>query len=237
MPEALQKWHETSKALEQNQTTLSEHILEIQKALKAVNLQVSLTLKTSLGPLKLNQFSPQMTQLTERVDQKNANSQESQIQSLQKNIATFGSQITAFTGQIDKLTSDYAELKEHQKHFNDTVLEIRTNFEATKNLTLPTVADNATRQKLDKFIKSIEDRFNNLSLIVSSENETLITSLKWFEDDLKNKTVKLNELSDNYLNISSHVYSVENLYTTNLSKQVKNSDKVVIQNELIDLSF
>lgn len=237
MPEALQKWHETSKALEQNQTTLSEHILEIQKALKAVNLQVSLTLKTFLGPLKLNQFSPQMTQLTERVDQKNANSQESQIQSLQKNIATFGSQITAFTGQIDKLTSDYAELKEHQKHFNDTVLEIRTNFEATKNLTLPTVADNATRQKLDKFIKSIEDRFNNLSLIVSSENETLITSLKWFEDDLKNKTVKLNELSDNYLNISSHVYSVENLYTTNLSKQVKNSDKVVIQNELIDLSF
>lgn len=162
-----------------------------------------------------------MTHLTETVDQKNANSQEKQILSLQNNIATFGSQITAFTGQIDKLTSDYAELKENQKHFNDTVLEIRTNFEATKNLTLPTVADNATRQKLDTFIKSIEDRFNNLSLRVSTENETLITSLKWFEDDLKNKTVKLNELSDNYLNISSHVYSVENLYTTNLSKQVR----------------
>lgn len=163
-----------------------------------------------------------MTQLTETVDQKNANSQENQILSLQNNIATFGSQITAFTGQIDKLTSDYAELKEHQKHFNETVLEIRKNFEATKNLTLPsTVADNATREKLDTFIKSIEDRFNNLSLIVSSENETLLTSLKWFEDDLKNKTVKLNELSDNYLNISSHVYSVENLYTTNLSKQVR----------------
>lgn len=161
-----------------------------------------------------------MTQLTETVDQKNANSQEKQILSLQNNIATFGSQITAFTGQIDKLTSDYAGLKEHQKHFNDTVLEIRTNFEATKNLTLPTVADNATRQKLDTFIQSIEDRFNNLSVRVNTDNETLITSLKWFEDDLKNKTVRLNELSDNYLNISSHVYSVENLYTTNLSKQV-----------------
>lgn len=47
VPEALQKWHETSKALEQNQTTLSEHILEIQKALKAVNLQVSLSFKNS----------------------------------------------------------------------------------------------------------------------------------------------------------------------------------------------
>uniref|UniRef100_A0A336MIF5 CSON015212 protein n=1 Tax=Culicoides sonorensis TaxID=179676 RepID=A0A336MIF5_CULSO len=153
------------------------------------------------------------------VDQKNANSQEKQILSLQNNIANFGSQITAFSGQIDKLTSDYAQLKEHQNHFNDTVLEIKTNFEASKNLTLPSVADNTTRLKLDTFIKSIEARFNNLSHIVSSENETLTTSLKWFEDDLKNKTLKLNELSDNYLNISSHVLSVENLYTSNLSKQ------------------
>uniref|UniRef100_A0A336MCJ5 CSON015119 protein n=1 Tax=Culicoides sonorensis TaxID=179676 RepID=A0A336MCJ5_CULSO len=160
VPEALQKWHETSKALEQNQTSF-----------------------------------------------------------LQNNIANFGSQITAFSGQIDKLTSDYAQLKEHQNHFNDTVLEIKTNFEASKNLTLPSVADNTTRLKLDTFIKSIEARFNNLSHIISSENETLTTSLKWFEDDLKNKTLKLNELSDNYLNISSHVLSVENLYTSNLSKQ------------------
>ncbi|XP_063700693.1 uncharacterized protein LOC134830997 isoform X2 [Culicoides brevitarsis] len=199
VPEALQKWHETSKALEQNQTTLSEHIQEIQSSLKS--------------------FKTQITKLSEKLDEKNADSQTNQILSLQTNIATFGSQITAFTGQIEKLSSDYADLKENQKHFNDTVLEIRANFEATKNLTLPTVADNATRTKLDTFIRSIEDRFNNLSQRVNTENETLIASLKWFEDDLKNKTVKLNELSDNFLNISSHVYSVENLYTTNLSKQ------------------
>lgn len=188
--------------MEQNQTTLFEYLAEMQKALKTVTSEIN--------------------QLKEAVDQKNGNSQESQFQSLQTNIATFGSKISDFTSQIEKLTSEYSLLKEQQKLFNDTVLEIKNNLELSKNLSIPitTVADNKTRIRLDSLSKTVNDQFSILSLNISTENELLKKRLDWLEDDLKNKTSKLMDLSDSYLNISSKVISVENLYTNNLTKQV-----------------
>lgn len=64
MPDALQKWHETSKNLEKNQTVLHGSILEIQQLMKNFSIEVRICYVFSTkysNKKKLNLFSVNST--------------------------------------------------------------------------------------------------------------------------------------------------------------------------------
>lgn len=62
MPDALQKWHETSKNLEKNQTVLHGSILEIQQLMKNFSIEVRIISVLNLVVVKnKNLFSVNST--------------------------------------------------------------------------------------------------------------------------------------------------------------------------------
>ncbi|XP_035910419.1 uncharacterized protein LOC118511435 isoform X1 [Anopheles stephensi] len=195
VPEALQKWHETSKNLEQNQTALNGKLREMQQV--------------------LTNFFGELKQLRETIDKKNENSQEAQLNRLQSSVADLGSNIGDSNSRIGLLETRFDTIQADQKQLNKTLDDLQKLFSRIQNSTVVTdiIGGDGMAKGMEKTIAELRDQLtgqlNNLAQNVTGELQVLKQKNVWLESDLSNQTKRIEQLFDNTVNISSHVLSIE----------------------------
>uniref|UniRef100_A0A182K0Z8 Uncharacterized protein n=1 Tax=Anopheles christyi TaxID=43041 RepID=A0A182K0Z8_9DIPT len=195
VPEALQKWHETSKNLEQNQTALNGKLREMQQV--------------------LTNFFAELKQLRETIDKKNENSQEAQLNRLQSSVADLGSNIGDSNSRIGLLESRFDTIQADQKQLNKTLDDLQKLFGRIQNSSAVSdiIDGDGVAKGMEKTIAELREQLtgqlNNLAQNVSGELQVLKQKNVWLESDLSNQTKRIEQLFDNTVNISSHVLSIE----------------------------
>ncbi|XP_055619179.1 uncharacterized protein LOC129764285 isoform X1 [Toxorhynchites rutilus septentrionalis] len=196
LPEALQRWHETSKTLEQNQTALNGKLREVQQV--------------------LSNFSAELKQLRDTIEKKNENSQEAQLNSLKTNVADIGSKIGDAIARISALEERYAVTTTDQKTVRKSVDELQTLIAQIRNGSAPastnSATNNATEQSIANIREELSTQIANLAQNFTTELETLNQKNSWLDKDLKSHKTSIDQLVENSANISSHVKSVENIW-------------------------
>ncbi|XP_062542681.1 myosin-10 isoform X2 [Armigeres subalbatus] len=196
VPEALQKWHETSKNLEQNQTALNGKLREIQQV--------------------LSNFSTELKQLRDTIEKKKENSQEAQLNSLKSSVAGLGSKIedalTRIVALEDQRTKDQGE----QKTLRQSVDDLQVLLNKVRNNSSPASMDNtlnnATEQTIANIREQLSAQIENMSQNFTGELQALQQKNIWLGRDVSKHEKSISELIDNSANVSSHVKSVENIW-------------------------
>ncbi|XP_058466788.1 centrosomal protein of 128 kDa isoform X2 [Malaya genurostris] len=221
VPEALQKWHESSKILEQNQTALNGRLHEIQQV--------------------LSNFSTELKQLRDTIEKKNENSQEAQLNSLMTNVANLGSQIKDALARISSLEDRSTAAQTEQKTLEKNVDDLKIVFSQIRNSSSPSAmasesANNVTEQNIANIREQLSAQITNLAQNLSVELEGLKQKNSWLDNDLKQNKKSIDELLENSANVSSHVKSVENIWVemkTNLTNLEGSGKKMSEQLELL----
>ncbi|XP_053672187.1 uncharacterized protein LOC128722542 [Anopheles nili] len=223
VPEALQKWHETSKNLEQNQTALNGKLREMQQV--------------------LTNFFAELKQLRETIDKKNENSQEAQLNRLQSSVADLGSKIGDSNSRIGVLETRFDTIQADQRQLNKTLDDLQTLFSRIQNASSVSdiIGGEGVTKGVEKTIAELRDQFNgrlnNLAENVTGELLVLKQKNGWLHDDLSNQTKRIEEVFDNTVNISSHVLSIETdwLKVRN-NTSVLEADRKIINDQLAKLA-
>ncbi|XP_039449763.1 C-type lectin domain family 4 member F isoform X3 [Culex pipiens pallens] len=201
VPEALQKWHETSKNLEQNQTALNGKLRDIQQA--------------------MGNFSTELKQLRDTIEKKNENSQETQLNTLQSNVAKLGSSLNDAITRIQVLEEHRVKSESEQKTLTKSVEDLQTLFAQIRNASslatsldgsAAAAANNVTEQNIANIQRELTAQIENLSKNFTGELESLRQKSTWLRTDLVKNKASIDELIENSANISSHVKSVENIW-------------------------
>lgn len=220
VPEALQKWHETSKNLEQNQTALNGKLREIQQV--------------------LGNFSNELKQLRETIEKKNENSQEAQLNSLKTNVADLGSKIGDAITRITNLEEAEQRAQGEQKSLRKSVEDLQTLLAQIRNNSSPTSMDNTLNNITEQTIANIRDQLSaqiqKMSQNFTGELQDLKQKNIWQDNDLASNKANIDELIENSANVSSHVKSVENIWVemkTNLTSLEASAKQIGDQIDLL----
>ncbi|XP_050074421.1 uncharacterized protein LOC126562052 [Anopheles maculipalpis] len=223
VPEALQKWHETSKNLEQNQTALNGKLREMQQV--------------------LTNFFGELKQLRESIEKKNENSQEAQLNRLQSSVADLGSNIGDSNSRIGLLETRFDTIQADQKQLNKTLDDLQKLFSRIQNSTVVTdiIGGDGMAKSMEKTIAELRDQLtgqlNNLAQNVTGELLVLKQKNLWLESDLSNQTKRIEQLFDNTVNISSHVLSIEAVWLeARNNASALEADRKIINEQLAALA-
>ncbi|XP_049546395.1 uncharacterized protein LOC125957607 isoform X1 [Anopheles darlingi] len=197
VPEALQKWHETSKNLEQNQTALNGKLRDMQQ--------------------RLTSFHEDLKQFREVLEKKKENSQETQFNRLTANVADLGSNIGESKSRITVLETQISTIQDDQKQLNKTLNDIQNLFGRLQNTSAGSgIIGGSGAQDLEKTIADLREqltgRLDKLAENVTGELQTLRQKNLWLVADLANHTKRIEQLIDNTVNISSEVSSIESVW-------------------------
>ncbi|XP_055608726.1 keratin, type II cytoskeletal 72 isoform X2 [Uranotaenia lowii] len=223
VPEALQKFHETSKHLEQNQTSLNGKLRELQQV--------------------LSNFSTEIKQLRDSIEKKNENSQEAQLNSLKTNVADLGSKIEDASLRIAALEEKNTAAQNEQKTLRKSIDDLQSMLAQFRNSSAPSGVDasamNLTEQNIANIRDQLSAQISNLSQNFTGELHDLKQKNVWLSSDLEKHKTSIDELVDSSANISSHVKSVENIWVemkTNLSQLEQGSKQISDQMVLLQNS-
>ncbi|XP_050093085.1 uncharacterized protein LOC126576046 isoform X2 [Anopheles aquasalis] len=197
VPEALQKWHETSKNLEQNQTALNGKLRDMQQ--------------------RLTSFHEDLKQFREALEKKKENSQEAQFNRLTASVADLGSNIGESKSRITVLETQISTIQDDQKQLNKTLDDIQKLFGRLQNSSAGSgIIGGSGAQDLEKTIADLREqltgRLDKLAENVTGELQTLRQKNIWLVADLANHTKRIEQLIDNTANISSEVSSIESVW-------------------------
>ncbi|KAJ6647115.1 hypothetical protein Bhyg_02335 [Pseudolycoriella hygida] len=197
LPDALQQWHESSKWLEKNQSAINSKFIEVQT--------------------QLDNIEKELTQFKESVHKKDAESEKDNLLVLQTNVATFGAKIQDLSVGVDQLKERLREVQKNSFENKENLTRLMTNFNAmTKNQTSSLIGlSNSvnTTNMLNNISQFFTYEIKNLSLQLSTVNNTLSQKAKGLEEDFRSQKPKLDALIENFANMSSHVTSIENDWT------------------------
>lgn len=215
VPEALQKWHETSKNLEQNQTALNGKLREIQQV--------------------LSNFSSELKLLRDTIEKKKENSQEAQLNSLKSSVAGLGSKIEDALTRIMALEEQHTKDQGEQKTLRKSVDDLQVLLNQVRNNSSPSPMDNTLNNATEQTIANIRDQLSiqidHMAKNFTGELQELKQMKLWQDNEVSKHEKSINELIENSANVSSHVKSVENIWVdmkvnlTNLENSAKQTSE------------
>lgn len=192
VPEALQKWHESSKALEENQTDISRRLLEIQQ--------------------RIDGFEKEIFQLKETIHKKEEVLDSDKSVNLKDTVAGFGAEIKALRIDVEALNGHYHDVQKIQQDDKSLLDKLATNVEMITNSTASNLNNNFNNKTLDLY-KTLNDQcsngLRNISVQLATANDTFSQKIKVLDDQIREHNTKLDGLTESYANVSSHVTSVE----------------------------
>lgn len=198
VPEALQKWHETSKTIEQNQTSISSILNAIQK--------------------RVDDFEQDINIIKAAISKKDANSEQSTLSILQDNVANCGAKILDLNVKVDDLKEKMKDIKAKEDVTETTLNKLQETFNNTK-ITSVSVNNNDTMNAITNITTHFTTQISSLSTDVTAINNTLTQQINGLESDVKENKVHLGALTENVANITSQVKSIE-LYRNQLKTNV-----------------
>lgn len=199
VPDALQKWHETSKALEQNQTSISSILNAIQK--------------------RVDDFEKDLNIVKAAISKKDANSDQNKLSILENNVANFGAKIMDLTVNVDDLKEKMKDIRAKEDVTQTTLTKLQETFNNT-NITSVSVNNNDTMNAITNITSHFTTQISSLSTDLSTVNNTMTQKIKGLETDVSENKVRLVALQENVQNITSQVQSIQisqNQLKTNVS--------------------
>ena len=194
VPDELQKWHETSKYVEQNQTNIYNKISDIEHRLDAVEKELKL--------------------LQVQVNKKNDDSSDhGKVVILQTSVANLGAKIQDITVDMGSM-KDHVLLLENNTKENITKLQQYVN----NNNNSAELSQSSTQSALtvnngSEIVRNMTELFKHDLKIVRNDlilaNDTLSQRIKGLDDELRHHKTDLDNLKENMANITSHVTSIE----------------------------
>lgn len=189
VPEALQKWHETSKMLEQNQTSLSSILNAMQK--------------------RVDEFEKELNIVKDAISKKDANSEQNKVSILENTVSTFGAKMMDLTVNVDDLKEKMKDIKAKEDVTQTSLNKLQETFNNTK-ITSVSVNNDDTKIAITNMTTYFTKEIKSLSTDLSTVNNTLTQKTNGLEVEV-NKSIKvpLDALTEKVANITSKVESID----------------------------
>lgn len=185
LPDALQKWHETSKSLEQNQTIIYGKIADLQHRIEELNTQLSL--------------------YENKLNEKKDYSKDEQV------VANFGAKVEAVAVDVERMKERLSEFEKIQSTFKSDLNTLKSNFsEAIINAT--SLANNNETQYSQELLNAksfILDEIKSVAANLSIVNDTLSQKNKNVEEEIRLNKENLEIQADKSENITANVVSLK----------------------------
>ncbi|TMW54635.1 hypothetical protein DOY81_000166 [Sarcophaga bullata] len=218
LPDTLQAWHETSKSLMKNQTSMSLKISELQQSLQE--------LWKNFSEYRSSQEAQKSYEKEEKI------------------VADFGAKIEAIATDVESMKEHYNSVNEKQTDLQHVFENLKSNFsDGLKNMALPV---NYT-EELKSLRSDLQAKIDKLESNTSFINDTLTQKSTIMQEELVKHKTKLDELFDRSANITSHVTSLENSWpeykqkVINLGNDIPRIEKDIsmlsMANQKMELSF
>ncbi|XP_065366969.1 liprin-alpha-1 isoform X2 [Calliphora vicina] len=218
LPDTLQAWHETSKSLIKNQTSMSLKITELQQSLQE--------LWKNFSEYRSSQEAQKSYEKEEKI------------------VADFGAKIEAIATDVESMKEHYNAVKEKQTDLQQVFENLKSNFsDGLKNMALPI---NYT-EELKSLRSDLQTKINKIESNTSYINDTLTQKSIIMQEELVKHKTKLDELFDRSANITSHVTSLENSWpeykqkVINLGNDIPRIEKDIsilsVASQKMELSF
>lgn len=189
VPDALQKWHEISKALEQNQTAVNQRLNEIQQ--------------------RIDNFEKDFVNLKEFIHQKDEATASDKSVDLKDTVAGFGAKIESLRIDIESIREHYQDVQKSQQDDKDLLNKLQTAVNVIANSTASSANNDTNNKSLDMYREQCSTGIRNISGQLATINNTVSQKIKALDDQVHDHTTKLDGLSESYANVSSHVTSME----------------------------
>lgn len=207
LPDVLQKWHETSKSLAGNQTVVNGRLLDVQQ--------------------RLDDLDQKFITMRDDINVKNSkNNYEQMINELRNNFASFGANLKSLSIEIDGIkvqqntTKTRVELltKQYEQYFNNKTILMSPPAAAGEQL------HNETLQLISNLTNNVKIKLDNISATIFTLNDTFSQRIHGLDDDFHSHQVKLDTLMENVTSLSTHVISMEDVWT---KYRIKDGNKTV----------
>lgn len=185
VPEALQKWHETSKSLAQNQTSISSTLYAIQR--------------------RVDDLEKDLNGVMAAISKKDANSEESKISILENNVAKFGAKIVDLTSEVDDLKKKMREMKDKEDATQTSLNKLQESFNNT-GIQTPQ-SNNDTMNAIANLTSNFTNSINTLSTNLSNVTNTMTQKTNALEADVKINKDRLVALQEGLTNLTARVES------------------------------
>lgn len=192
VPDALQKWHESSKALEQNQTAVNQRLNEIQQ--------------------RIDNFEKDFINLKESIHQKDEATASDKTVDLKDTVAGFGAKIESLRIDIESIREHYQDVQKSQQDDKLLLSKLQTAVDVAINSTASSANNDFNNKSLDMYRVMQEQcstGMRNISGQLATINNTVSQKIKALDDQVHDHNTRLDGLSESYANISSHVTSME----------------------------
>lgn len=190
VPDAFQKWHESSKSLEQNQTALNIRLTDLQSKIILLENEI-IDLKSS-------------------IKKKEEATTNDQSVNLKDTVAGFGAKIEALRIDVDSLKENYHDVQKNQNDDKVNMDKLKMSIDQMVN-TSASISMGAITNQTAIFYQNLTDRcINNVTAQLTVANDTILQRIKVLDDQLHEHNVKIDGLSESLANVSSHVTSIEN---------------------------
>lgn len=196
VPEALQKWHETSKMLEQNQTTIRSTLNAMQK--------------------RVDDFEKDLNIVKAAISKKDVDSEQNKVTILENNVAKFGAEIKDLTSEVGDLKDKMKDIRTKEDVTQSSLIKLQETFNNTRIITNVDTT-NDTMNAITNITNYFDKRITSLSTDFSTVNNTLTQKTKGLDTDVTNYKSELVALTEKVENFTTRVVSIE----TNIFPKVK----------------
>lgn len=192
VPDALQKWHESSKALEQNQTAVNQRLNELQQ--------------------RIDSFEKDFIHLKDSIHQKDEATASDKSVDLKGTVAGFGAKLESLRIDIESIREHYQDVQKSQQDDKVMLNKLQTAIDAAINSTAANANNDFNNKSLGMYRVMQEQcstGIRNISGQLATINDTVSQKIKALDDQVHDHNTRLDTLSESYANVSSHVTSME----------------------------
>lgn len=188
VPDALQKWHEASKGLQQNQTSMSSILYALQK--------------------RVDDFEAEFNIVKAAVSKKEASSEESNAA-----VVAVGAKYVNLKADVDSLKEKVQQIKTDEDATQSKLNKLAETFNATATsttttTTTPATSNNETMKVIDNFTSNFTSQMNSLTKNVEKVNDTLTQRSNALDVDVRKNKQRLDELEEKIANATSKIDSL-----------------------------
>ncbi|XP_055295391.1 uncharacterized protein LOC129565059 isoform X2 [Sitodiplosis mosellana] len=191
MPETLQKLHESSKTLEQNQTAISQKIYEVQQRLETVEKE--------------------FTQLRDSI-RKGDGPEGDKAVDLKDTVAGFGAKIQALETDVKSLKEGYSGIQSTQQADRARLEALQSGIDSINNSShsnFTASLQNETSAWVKNLTEHCSNGLKNVSDGLAALNVQYTQKMQTIDTEMHDHQTKLDGLNENFANVSSHVNSIE----------------------------
>lgn len=188
VPEALQKWHETSKLLEQNQTTIRSTLNAMQK--------------------RVDDFEKDLNIVKAAISKKDADSEQNKVTILENNVAKFGAEIKDLTSEVGDLKDKIKDIRAKEDVTQSSLNKLQETFNKTRIVsTLDT--NNDTMNAITNVTSYFTNQITSLRTDLSNVTNTMTQKTNGLEADFNKNKVNLDAATESVAKLTAQVKNIE----------------------------